>query len=90
MEPVMSLPTSAAAVLDREFLAIRAKLIEIAAALDRVDRGEGSVADDARLDQIRRSLEILAGSHPNRAERIQMLFSLPYDEHWTSRFGINP
>jgi hypothetical protein len=86
----MSLPTSAAAVLDQEFLTIRAKLIEIAAALDRIDRGEGSVADDTRLDQIRRALEILAGAHPNRAERIQMLFSLPYDEHWAARFGIHP
>ncbi len=86
----MSLPTTATAVLDREFLTIRAKLIEIAAALDRVDRGEGSVADDARLGQIRRSLEILASSHPNRAERVQMLFSLPYDEQWPTRFGINP
>jgi hypothetical protein len=84
----MSLPTTAAAVLDREFLTIRAKVIEIAAALDRVDRGEGSGADDARLDQIRRSLEIVAGTHPNRAERVQMIFSLPYDEHWQARFGI--
>jgi hypothetical protein len=84
----MSMPTTAAAVLDREFLTIRAKVIEIAAALDRVDRGEGSVADDPRLDQIRRSLEIVAGSHPNRAERVQMIFSLPYDEHWQARFGI--
>jgi hypothetical protein len=85
----MSMPTSAAAVLDREFLTIRAKLLEIAAALDRVDRGEGSVADDARLGQILRSLEILASSHPNRAERVQMLFSLPYDEQWPTRFGIS-
>jgi len=84
----MSMPTTAAAVLDREFLTIRAKVIEIAAALDRVDRSEGSVADDPRLDQIRRSLEIVAGSHPNRAERVQMIFSLPYDEHWQARFGI--
>jgi hypothetical protein len=85
----MSLPTSAVAVLDREFLTIRAKLIEMAAALDRVDRGEGTVSDDPRLGQIRRSLEILAGSHPNRAEQVQMLFSLPYDEHWSARFGVN-
>jgi hypothetical protein len=85
----MSLPTTAAALLDREFLTIRAKLIEIAAALDRVDRGEGSVADDARLGQIRQSLEVLAGSHPNRAERVQMLFSLPYDEQWPARFGVS-
>ena len=39
-----------------------------------------AVADDPRLTQIRRSLEILAGDGPNRAERIQMVFSLPYEK----------
>ncbi len=36
------MPTAmpAAEVLDREFLEIRAKILEIAASLDRLDRGE--------------------------------------------------
>jgi hypothetical protein len=32
------------------------------------------------MAQIRRSLEILADDGPNRAERIQMVFSLPYEK----------
>ena len=46
-------------MLDREFLGIRCRLIELAAALDRIDRAADAVADDARRLQIRRSLEIL-------------------------------
>jgi hypothetical protein len=68
------MPT-AAAVLDRDFLSIRCRLIELAAALDRIDRAEDSAADDPRLAQVRRSLEILGDLSPDRAERVQMEFS---------------
>ena len=37
-------PITAIDTLDREFLTARAKLIELAAAFDRLDRAEGSVA----------------------------------------------
>lgn len=84
-----SLPTR---VLDREFLAIRSRLIDLAAALDRIDRGGGSLTADARVEQIRRSLEILAGGDSTeggsrRAERIALLFSLPYDPNWRETAG---
>ena len=39
------MPT-AADVLDRDFLSMRCRLIELAAALDRIDRAQGSAADD--------------------------------------------
>ena len=38
----MSHPLSAGQTLDREFLAIRARLIDVAAALDRIDRAKGA------------------------------------------------
>ena len=78
----MTTPLSAAEVLDREFLAARAKLIQLAATLDRIDRAEGDPADDARLTQIRECFELLAGEATDRAERVQQIFSLPYDENW--------
>jgi hypothetical protein len=65
---------SAQQVFDEEFLTIRCKLIELAAALDRIDRAGG--VQDARLDQIRTALGILASAAPNRAEQVQMEFSL--------------
>ena len=76
----MSTPTPAPQPLDREFLGIRCRLIELAATFDRIDRA-GKPADGAtRMAQIRRSLEILADDGPNRAERIQMVFSLSYEK----------
>ncbi|MGA2033068.1 MAG: hypothetical protein ABSG68_12485 [Thermoguttaceae bacterium] len=71
---------TATQVLDREFLTVRARLIDLAAALDRIGRTAGPAPSDARLTQIRRSLQVLATDGPDRAEQIQMVFSLPYED----------
>jgi hypothetical protein len=67
-------------VLDHYFPEVRAKLIEIAAVLDRYERagGKGHSAD-ARLRQCAESLSVLsgAGGKADRAERIQRIFSDP-------------
>ncbi len=62
-------------VLDLYFMDARCKLIEIAAFLDRADRGEGTA--DFRLAAFRKALEELAGSGSNRAERVLLAFSDP-------------
>ncbi|MFW5693494.1 MAG: hypothetical protein ACOCWL_04700 [Thermoguttaceae bacterium] len=82
------MPPDAPEVLNREWLSIRARLIEVAAALDRVERAEGSVVTDPRLAQIGESLAILANGRENRAEQLQMAFSLPYDPQWRERYGV--
>ncbi len=69
-------------IFDREFLGMRARLVDLGATLDRLDRADGSVADDPRLANIRRCLEILGGDTTDRAEQIQRVFSLPYEENW--------
>jgi len=76
----MSLP--AAEVLNREFLEIRARLLQVAASLDRLDRAEGSVESDSRRSNIDRAIAILADGDADRAERLQLLFSRPYDPQW--------
>ncbi|NQT40709.1 MAG: hypothetical protein HQ581_24660 [Planctomycetes bacterium] len=81
----MPVPSNASDLLDREFLAVRARLIDLAATLDRLDRAAGSADDDPRMDQIRRSLEVLHSPGSGRAEKLQMLFSLPYEEIWRSK-----
>jgi hypothetical protein len=68
-------------VLDRELLGIRAKLIDLAATLDRIDRGEGSLSGDPRMAKIRRSLHVLLDEKAGRAEQVLAIFSLPYEEH---------
>ena len=84
---IMPIPANAAEVLDRELLEIRARLLEVAAALDRVERASGSIEDDPRWAKIRQSLEVLANRGNDRAEQVQLLFSLPYDRQWQARFA---
>ncbi len=84
----MTTPMPAPAVLDREYLEIRAKILELAASLDRLDRGAGDVSDDPRMALIRRGFELLRDSDGQRAEQIQHLFSLEYDPQWRTEFGI--
>ncbi|MHB1036689.1 MAG: hypothetical protein ACYC35_07295 [Pirellulales bacterium] len=75
-------------VLAREFLPIRAKLLEIAASLDRIDRAGGAASDDPRLAEIRQGLAVVQSREPNRAERLQMSFSLPYDDDWRKTLAV--
>ena len=83
----MSAPPTAPVVLDRIYLEVRSKLLDIAACLDRVARSEGApaVEADPRLAQIAQGVEILASGGFDRAERIQMLFSDAYVPHWNRR-----
>ncbi len=83
--------SDAEAVLTREQFKIRAKLIEIAASLDRIDRANGEVDDDPRMMEIRKSLEVLSGSNgdSNRAAEIQMIYSRTFDAEWKTHFELN-
>lgn len=87
----MSAEMTAGAVLDRVYLEIRARLLEIGASLDRIDRSEGrdDLAADSRLTQLQEGLAILAAAGGDRAERIQMLFSDPYVANWNRRGGAS-
>lgn len=76
-------------VLEREFLPLRAKILEIAAALDRLDRAEespqaaGNAGVDRRRELLAQALAVLTGEGlSDRAEQVQMLFSRPYDPGW--------
>jgi hypothetical protein len=75
-------PLPSRTALDAYFLEARCKLLDIAAILDRIDRGSGEVEKDPRLANIRQALEILLDESVGRAERIQRLFSLDYDSSW--------
>ena len=81
---------TAVEVLNRDFLEIRHRLLDIAAALDRMDRvdGAGQVQSDPRHTQLEQAIRVLADGRPDRTERVQMVFSLPYDEHWKAALGV--
>lgn len=89
-------------IFDENFLSIRAKLIEIAASLDRIDRETQSVAADPASsgggvdnDPRRAPVEeaiglLLQGSTlpSERAAALQQLFSRQYDPQWRDQFDI--
>ena len=80
----MMTPLPATQALDRYFLEARSKLLDLAAILDRIGRGQGASAleIDPRLDKVRQALEILQDKSGGRAERIQQVFSLAYHPSW--------
>ena len=67
-------------VLDQTYLEMRCRLLDLAALLDRIDRG-GGAAEDPRLARTIEGLGVVAGQR-DRAEKIQVLFSQPYDAAW--------
>ncbi len=81
----MAKTATAADILDQEFLEIRARLLQVAALLDRVDRAGGKVADDVRVNRIEKALAMLIGPGPGRVERIQLIFSREYDPAWKEK-----
>ena len=79
---------AAADVLEREFLEMRAKILELAASFDRLERGDGSVNSDSRTALLEAGVRIVLEKQGGRAERVQLLFSQPYAPEWRSDFGI--
>ncbi|HEX3151926.1 MAG TPA: hypothetical protein VHR66_27890 [Gemmataceae bacterium] len=75
-------PMPAPRALDMFFLEARSKLLDVAATLDRLDRGTGSTTADSRVEKIRQALLTLLETEPGRAERVQRIFSLNYDPDW--------
>ncbi|HEY2841472.1 MAG TPA: hypothetical protein VGJ26_20100 [Pirellulales bacterium] len=87
------MPSPAQVVLDREFLEMRARVLELAAALDRLDRAGGPPSGDPRVASLRQAIDALRqsgpdGAEPNRTERVQLIFSRQYDAAWRKSLGV--
>ncbi len=88
---------SAQQILQEEFLIARAKILELAAIFDRIDRAtsESPAGSNEDLEKSKRQLELLAkgvailqDSEPQRASRVQALMSRPYDPNWREQWTI--
>ena len=66
------------ALVDNSFIPVRAKLIEVAAFLDRVERY--GAADDYRCAALRAAAKLLTDGKPERAKRILESLSDPTTE----------
>ncbi len=77
-------PLAADQALAAYFLEARSKILDLAAFLDRVQRGEGATqtSTDPRLERVARALQILLAEPGGRAEAVQRVFSLDYDSGW--------
>jgi hypothetical protein len=75
-------------VFDQELLPIRAKLLEVAAALDRIDRANGSVETDPRRTQVQAAIQVLLRPEDDRAEQIQLIFSRQFEDDWREKLGV--
>jgi hypothetical protein len=73
--PIVS-PLSQQDLIDEYFMEQRARIMDVAAFLDRLDRAEEQNGnDDFRLVAMRKAMHELVGTEPGRVERVQMIFS---------------
>jgi hypothetical protein len=70
-------PRSGRELLDEYFVENRYRVLDVAAFLDRMDRGDAEGRDDFRMRAFREALEVLRDGSAQRADRIQMIFSDP-------------
>jgi hypothetical protein len=82
-------PAPRSRVIELYFMEHRAKLIDIAAFLDRLDRADDDVgSDDFRVEAFREAVRILLDGKPHRAQRALDVFSDPSAEPIDSAAGL--
>lgn len=81
MAVTQTCPMTKQEVVDTYFMEHRAKLLDIAAFLDRLDRARGD-ADftDFRVSSLREAVRLLADDAPERTRRLLELFSDPTEQ----------
>src|SRR5258708_12612323 len=74
-------PLTQEQLIDEYFMEVRAKLLDVAAFLDRLDRSvDRNAEDDFRMLAMRQALQALCAGTPGRTYAIQMIFSDPTPE----------
>jgi hypothetical protein len=79
----------AEAILQAEYLTARSKILDLAATLDRIDRGQGSVADTAQMKLLMDAMKILLGDEGDRAKAVQLHFSRSYESDWRTKLAVD-
>ncbi len=83
-------PLSRKALIDLYFLEMRAKMLDIAAFLDRVDRARDAktAGPDFRLDGMKLALRELLSEDPGRTARVHLQLSDPTEEPIPDATGL--
>ena len=79
---------TSATVLDEYFMEHRAKLLDLAAYLDRLDRASGETGGDFRYESFKDALTILCDGKGDRTARILDQLSDPTTEPLESAAGL--
>ncbi len=82
------MPRSPIEILSQEFLQARAKILELAAFYDRLAAPDGSLSEQRQLQRLNAACCILTDEQPDKASRVQLLFSRDYNPQWRDEFGI--
>ena len=80
-------------VLNESFLEMRAKLLEVAASLDRIEGADGgdqlgSRSADPQRSAIDQAIRIVGSGESHRAARLQLLFSREYHDDWRDQMQL--
>ncbi len=75
-------------LLSEEFLSARSKILDLAATLDRLDRAPGSVDEAAAMQLLSQALRVLCDDQSDKAKRVQLLMSRPYESNWPVQFEM--
>lgn len=71
-------PLTQQQLINEYFMEVRAKILDVAAFLDRMDRSvDRNAEDDFRMVAMRQALQALCAGIPSRVYDIQMIFSDP-------------
>lgn len=93
--PNPTCPLDGRKAVDLYFMQHRAKLLDIAAFLDRLERTSGTPADDVRIRALQQAIPLLVDGQGQRTQRILELFSDHTSEpipeaHTQAAIGVDP
>lgn len=79
----------ASKIIAEEFLIARSKILELAATLDRIERGSGDIESSAQMNLLMQGIHILTDEEVDKAKRVQLLMSRQYDPEWTTKLQVS-
>ena len=79
---------SAQQIVAEDFMIARARIVELAATLDRIERATGDVDDSKNMQLLMQGMHILCDDEVEKAKRVQLLMSRQYDPQWQAQMSI--
>ena len=84
----ISAERSAQQIVAEDFMIARARIVELAATLDRIERATGDVDDSKNMQLLMQGMHILCDDEVEKAKRVQLLMSRQYDPQWQTQMSI--